>query len=151
EINLRMPRTHGNSVVRFDRINAFVLTDRPLHEAEPAPQTEVEARIGELVAGLVVDGATLQMGIGGIPDAVLARLGDKHELGIHTEMFSDGVIPLIEGGVVTNRKKNVHPGRSVTSFVNGTRRLYDFVHDNLAIEFHTCDRTNDTALIRKND
>lgn len=151
EINRQMPRTHGNSVVRFDRLDAFILTDRPLHEAERAAQTEVEARIGEIVAGLVEDGSTLQMGIGGIPDAVLRRLGDKHDLGIHTEMFSDGVIDLIEGGVVTNRLKKVHPGRSVTSFVNGSRRLYEFVHDNLLVEFHPCDRTNDTSLIRKND
>jgi acyl-CoA hydrolase len=151
EINERMPRTHGNTVVRFDRLDAFTLSDRPLHEAEPAASTEVEARIGELVADLVQDGATLQMGIGGIPDAVLARLGNKHDLGIHTEMFSDGVIPLIEGGVITNKHKKVHPGRTVTSFVNGSERLYRFVHDNLMIEFHPCDRTNDTALIRKND
>jgi acyl-CoA hydrolase len=151
EINRQMPRTHGNSAVRFDRLAAFVLTDRPLHEAEPAAQTDVEARIGEIVAGLVDDGATLQMGIGAIPDAVLRRLGDKHDLGIHTEMFSDGVIPLIEGGVVTNRLKKVHPGRTVTSFVNGSKRLYEYVHDNMMVEFHPCDRTNDTSLIRKND
>lgn len=151
EINDRMPRTHGNSVVRFDRIDAFIRTDRPLHEHEAAEPTSVESRIGELVAHLVDDGATLQLGIGAIPDAVLRRLGDKHDLGVHTEMFSDGLIELIEGGVVTNRLKKVHPGRSVTSFVNGTRRLYEFVHDNLVIEFHPCDRTNDTALIRKND
>ena len=97
------------------------------------------------------DGSTLQLGIGAIPDAVLRRLGDKHELGIHTEMFSDGVIPLLEAGVVTNRLKKIHPGRTVTSFVNGTRRLYDFVNDNPLVEFHPCDRTNDTGLIRKND
>ena len=151
EINDRMPRTHGNSVVRFDLIDAFIRTDRPLHEHEAAEPTSVESRIGELVAHLVDDGATLQLGIGAIPDAVLRRLGDKHDLGVHTEMFSDGLIELIEGGVVTNRLKKVHPGRSVTSFVNGTRRLYEFVHDNLVIEFHPCDRTNDTALIRKND
>ena len=151
EINPRMPRTHGNTVVRLARLDAFVLTDRPLHEAEAAPQGEVEARIGEIVAGLVEDGSTLQMGIGAIPDAVLRRLGDKRDLGVHTEMFSDGLIDLIEGGVVTNRLKKVHPGRTVTSFVNGTRRLYDFVDDNLTVEFHPCDRTNDTSLIRKND
>jgi len=151
EINEQMPRTHGNSVVKLDRIDAFVLTNRPLHEAEPAEQTEVETRIGELVASLIEDGSTLQMGIGAIPDAVLARLGDKRDLGIHTEMFSDGLIRLIDGGVITNRCKKVHPGRTVTSFVSGTRRLFDFVHDNLMVEFHPCDRTNDTSLIRKND
>jgi acyl-CoA hydrolase len=150
EINSQMPRTHGNSAVRFDRLTAFVRTDRPLYETVPAPETEVEQRIGEIVAELVEDGSTLQMGIGGIPDAVLRRLGNKHELGVHTERFSDGVIPLVEGGVVTNRKKEVHPGRTVTSFVRGTRRLYDYVNDNMMVEFHPCDRTNDTGLIRKN-
>lgn len=151
EINEQMPRTHGNTVVKLDRIDAFIRTNRPLHEAEVPEQGEVESRIGEQIAAQVEDGSTLQMGIGAIPDAVLRRLGNKHELGIHTEMFSDGVIPLIEGGVITNKHKKVHPGRTVTSFVNGTRRLFDFVHDNLMIEFHPCDRTNDTALIRKND
>jgi len=150
EINDRMPRTHGNTCVPLSRITAFIHTDRPLHEAPPAPQSHVEARIGELIAGLIEDGSTLQMGIGAIPDAVLSRLGDKHDLGIHTEMFSDGLIPLIEGGVVTNRHKAVHPGRSVTSFVSGSQKLFDFVDDNQLIEFHPCDRTNDTALIRKN-
>ena len=151
EINDQMPRTHGNSVVKFDRIHFYTCSNRPLHEAEPSEQNEVEAKIGELVANLVEDGSTLQMGIGAIPDAVLRRLGNKADLGIHTEMFSDSLIPLIENGVVTNRHKKVHPGRTVTSFVSGTKRLFDFVHDNLGVEFHPCDRTNDTSLIRKND
>ena len=151
EINDRMPRTHGNSVVPLSHVHAFVRTDRPLPAMPAAPSTEVEARIGELVAELVEDGATLQAGIGAIPDAVLARLGNHHDLGVHTEMFSDGLIPLIEAGVVTNRCKAVHPGRSVTSFVTGSARLYEFVDSNPTVEFHGCDRTNDTALIRKND
>ena len=150
EINERMPRTHGNTVVPFDRITAFVHTNRPLHAAPSRECNDVERRIGELVADLVDDGATLQMGIGAIPDAVLSRLGDKHDLAVHTEMFSDGLIPLIEGGVITNRHKAVLPGRTVTSFVSGSQRLFDFVHDNLLVEFHPCDRTNDTALIRRN-
>ena len=150
EINERMPHTHGNSMVPFDRLAAFVHTDRPLFEAEPVEETEVEARIGEIVAGLVEDGATLQMGIGAIPNAVLSRLGNKHDLGVHTEMFSDGVIDLVEAGVITNRHKKVHPGRTTTSFVWGTHRLYDFVDENPTVEFHPCDRTNDTALIRQN-
>ena len=150
EINDRMPRTHGNTSVPLSRIDAFIHTTRPLPVAEAATTTAVEQRIGELVAELVEDGATLQAGIGAIPDAVLARLGDRHELGVHTEMFADGMIPLIEGGVITNRHKTVHPNRTVTSFVNGTQALYDFVDDNATIEFHGCDRTNDTALIRKN-
>ena len=102
------------------------------------------------MAGLVEDGSTLQMGIGGIPDAVLSRLHHKRDLGIHTEMFSDRVVDLVEAGVVTNRAKAVGQGRVVTSFVNGSRRLFDFVHDNPLVSFHPCDWTNDTAVIRKN-
>ncbi|HEU4381970.1 MAG TPA: acetyl-CoA hydrolase/transferase C-terminal domain-containing protein [Anaeromyxobacteraceae bacterium] len=150
EINEQMPHTHGNNMVPFDRLAAFVHTDRPLVEAEPVQETRVESRIGEMIAGLVEDGATLQMGIGGIPNAVLSRLGNKHELGVHTEMFSDGVIDLVLAGVITNRQKKVHPGRTTTSFVWGSRRLYDFVDENPTVEFHPCDRTNDTALIRQN-
>lgn len=150
EINRRMPRTHGRTALPLDRIDAFVATDRPLHEhAMPVPGP-VEARIGELVAGLVPDGATLQMGIGAIPEATLERLGDRVDLGVHTEMFSDRLVPLIEGGVVTNRFKQVHPGRTVTSFVAGTQRLFDFVDDNPLVEFHPADRTNDTQLIARN-
>ena len=151
EINEQMPRTHGNSVVPFDRITAFTHTDRPLYEHPQAPETEVEGRIGDLVAGLVEDGSTLQMGIGAIPDAALARMKGKLDLGIHTEMFSDRVVDLVEAGAVTNRLKNVGRGRILTSFIAGTRRLYDFVNDNPLVEFHPCDQTNDTALIRKND
>jgi acyl-CoA hydrolase len=150
EINEQMPRTHGNNVVPLERLHAFVATDRPLVEHAPAPETSVEARIGEIVAGLVEDGSTLQMGIGGIPDAVLARLRGKRDLGIHTEMFSDRVVDLVEAGAVTNRLKAVGVGRIVTSFVNGTRRLFDFVHDNPRVAFHPCDWTNDTAVIRRN-
>lgn len=151
EINEQMPRTHGNTVVPFERITAFIHTDRPLHEHVAEAEGEIEGRIGEVVAALVEDGSTLQMGIGSIPDAVLRRLHDKNDLGVHTEMFSDGLIPLVEAGVVTNRLKKTHPQRIVTSFVAGTRKLFDFVHDNPLVEFHTCDSTNDTALIRKND
>ncbi len=150
EINPRVPRTHGNTVVPLAQVTAFTVTDHPLHEHAPQPETEVEGRIGELVASLVEDGSTLQMGIGGIPDAVLARLHDKRDLGVHTEMFSDRLLDLIEAGAVTNRLKVVHPGRTVTSFIAGTHRLFDFVDDNPLVEFHPCNRTNDTALIRKN-
>jgi acyl-CoA hydrolase len=151
EINEQMPRTHGNTVVPFERIAAFVHTDRPLIEQNPEPETEVEARIGEIVAGLVEDGSTLQMGIGAIPDAALHRMREKRDLGIHTEMFSDRVVELFEAGAITNRFKSVHPNRIVTSFVSGTRKLFRFVHDNPLVEFHPCSRTNDTSLIRRND
>lgn len=151
EINDQMPRTHGNSSVPLARIHAFVHTNRALPEAACPPATAIEERIAEQIADLVEDRSTLQAGIGAIPNAVLARLGNRRDLGVHTEMFSDGMIPLIEGGVITNRFKGVHPNRTVTSFVNGTRALFDFVDDNPTIEFHGCDRTNDPGLIRKNE
>ena len=144
EINEQMPRTLGNAFVPFDRIDAFVHTDRPLIEHVDAPETEVDARIGELIAGLVEDGSTLQMGIGSIPNAVLARLHDKRDLGVHTEMFSDGVIDLVERGVINGRKKRVHPGVLVSSFLMGTRRLYDFVDDNPQVVMLGADYVNDT-------
>lgn len=151
EINEQMPRTHGNTAVPLSRLTAFLRTDRPLPERLRELETPEVAQIGDLVAGLVEDGACLQMGIGAIPGAVLARLKGKRDLGIHTEMFSDGVVDLFKAGAITNRRKAVHPGRIVTSFVNGSRKVYDFVNDNLLIEFHPADRTNDTSLIRKND
>jgi 4-hydroxybutyrate CoA-transferase len=151
QINDRMPRTLGNTLVRFSRVNCFVAVSRPLHEHVSGDETQVESAIGEHVAALVEDGATLQMGIGAIPDAALRRLGTKRDLGVHTEMFSDGLVDLAATGAITNRLKHVHRGRIVTSFVNGSRRVYDFVHDNPSVEFHPCDRTNDTAIIRRND
>lgn len=151
EINEQMPRTLGYSFVHLRQLTAYTLTSRPLVEHEESPEGPVESAIGEQIAALIDDGSTLQMGIGGIPNSVLARLRNKHDLGVHTEMFSDGLVPLVESGVVTNRCKSVHPGRTVTSFVVGSKKLFDFVNDNPCVEFHPCDRTNDTALIRKND
>lgn len=151
EVNQQMPRTHGQTALHIDQVHAYCSTDRPLHEHPHEAETEVEARIGQLVAELVPDCACLQLGIGGIPDAVLSRLKDKQDLGVHTEMFSDGLVDLYESGAITNRYKAVHPGRIVTSFVSGTRKLFDFVNDNPLVEFHPCDRTNDTSRIRRND
>lgn len=150
EINERMPRTHGNTLIHLSEIAAFTHTDRPIPAHERATPSAAEAMIGAHIAPLVPDGATLQLGIGAIPDAVLARLFSKHDLGIHTEMFSDGVVDLVQAGIVTNRRKKVHPGRITTSFVVGSRRLYDFVNDNPFVEFYPADHTNDTAVIRKN-
>jgi 4-hydroxybutyrate CoA-transferase len=150
EVNTQMPRTHGNTVVPTTRVSRATSSDRPLLRHEGEAESAVTARIGELVADLVEDGATLQVGIGAIPDAVLARLGGKHDLGVHSEMFSDRLVDLVEQGVITNRRKRVHPGRTVTSFVTGTTRVFDFVHDNPLVEFHPSDRTNDTSLIRRN-
>lgn len=151
-INPNVPRTHGAAAFPFAKIDAFALVDRPLiaHEAGKEP-TEVEGKIGQEIANLVVDGATLQMGIGAIPDAVLTRLGGKNDLGVHTEMFSDHLVPLLESGVVNNRRKNVYPGVSITSFVNGTKKVFDYVDDNPMVQFHPCNHTNDTLMIRKND
>jgi 4-hydroxybutyrate CoA-transferase len=146
-----MPRTHGNTLVPLSRIHAFIHTSRPLHTHETGTPTATDDAIGEHVAALVADGATLQMGIGAIPDAVLRRLHGKQDLGVHTEMFSDGLVELAKSGAITNRLKHVHRGRIVTSFVNGTQRVYDYVDDNPFVEFHPCDRTNDTAIIRMND
>jgi 4-hydroxybutyrate CoA-transferase len=151
EINEQMPRSHGNTLVHIEQLTAFVHTNRPLPEHPPSEATEAEAAIGSHIAALVPDGATMQMGIGAIPEAVLARLFDKRDLGIHTEMFSDRVIDLVEAGVITNRRKRVHPGRITTTFVVGSRRLYDFVDDNPFVEFYAADHTNDTAVIRKNE
>lgn len=150
EINERMPRTHGNTLVPFARIDRFVHTDRPLHDTPPEPETPEVARIAEQVAMLVRDGATLQMGIGAIPDAVLSRLGDRQDLGVHSEMFSDRLVDLVATGAVTNRRKRLFSNRIVTSFVAGTRRTFDFVDDNPLVEFHPCDRTNDPIAIQQN-
>lgn len=150
EINEQMPRTRGESFVPFSRVDGFIATDRPMHQHPPEPEGPVEGRIGEIIADLVEDGSTLQMGIGAIPDAVLSRLHHKRDLGIHTEMFSDRLVPLVEAGAVTNRFKAVFPGRIVTAFCVGTRRTFDFVHDNPLVTFAGSDRTNDTAAIRKN-
>ncbi|HZP47723.1 MAG TPA: acetyl-CoA hydrolase/transferase C-terminal domain-containing protein [Vicinamibacterales bacterium] len=151
EINERMPRTHGNTLVPVSKVHALVHTSRPLFEHPPAPPSPVEDAIGEHIARLVPDRATLQLGIGAIPEAALRRLVDKHDLGVHTEMFSDGILDLVAAGIVTNKFKKVHPGRIATSFVMGSQRLYDFVDDNPFVEFFPCDHTNDTAVIRKND
>jgi acyl-CoA hydrolase len=150
EINDRMPRTLGNTVVPFSKVHAFIHTNRPLHEHAPAPPSAVDDAIAENIAALVEDGSTLQMGIGAVPDAALRRLRHKHDLGVHTETFSDGVVDLVESGAITNHRKRVHPGRIVTSFVIGTERLYRFVDDNPFVEFHPCDHTNDTSVIRRN-
>jgi acyl-CoA hydrolase len=150
EINEQMPRTHGNNLIPFSQIDAFITTNRPLLGHHIEAESEVEARIGELIADLVEDGSTLQMGIGGIPDAALARMKGKQDLGIHTEMFSDRIVDLVVAGAISNRFKKVGQGRIITSFINGSQRLFDFVNDNPLVSFYPCDWTNDTSVIRKN-
>ena len=150
ELNPRMPRTHGDALVHVDQIRWAVEVDYPLPEHGARPPGPVEAAIGRHVAGLVEDGATLQTGIGSIPDAVLAGLGGHRDLGIHSEMFSDGVIDLVRRGVVTGRHKRTHPGKIVATFLLGTRRLYDFVDDNPQVVMVDVAYVNDTAVIRRN-
>jgi len=149
-VNPNMPRTHGDGIFHASRFNALVRSDEPLHELNIPEPNEVEKKIGQNCAELVDDGATLQMGIGAIPNAVLDALDNHKDLGIYTEMFSDGVIDLVEKGVVTNKKKKKHPEKIVASFVMGSRDLYDFVDDNPMIAMLDVAYVNDTAVIRKN-
>ncbi len=148
EFNPRVPRTMGNSAVHISRITAAVEVDRPLPVHEPPRISEIEKRIGENVASIIPNGATLQVGIGSIPAAVLHALSGHEDLGVHTEMFTDELIDLVESGVVTNRLKTRFQGRIVTSFASGTQRLFDFVNDNPLVEFHPSNIVNDPAEIR---
>ena len=150
EINPRMPRTHGDGLVHVRDIDMGVEVNYPIAEHAPAALSEEERAIGLHVAGLVEDEATLQMGIGSVPDAVLAALMGHRDLGVHTEMFSDGVIDLVERGVITGAYKRSHPGKLVAAFLLGSRRLYDFVDDNPQVVMLGVDYVNDTATIRRN-
>jgi len=150
QVNPQMPRSHGDGLLHVSRLDAMVEVDHPLPEAQPAPLGELERAIGRHVASLIDDGSTLQMGIGAIPDAVLASLTSHADLGVHTEMFSDGLIDLVERGVVSNEKKRIHPGKIVATFVVGTRRVYDFLDDNPLVVMLDVAYVNDTAVIRRN-
>jgi len=150
EINPNMPRTHGDGFIHTSKFAAMVAVDYPLYEFNPGEPTEIESKIGQNVATLVEDGATLQMGIGAIPNAVLLALTNHKDLGIHTEMFSDGIIPLVEKGILNGSKKRIHPGKIVSGFVMGTKKLYDFMHDNPLIAMLDIGYINDTAVIRRN-
>jgi acyl-CoA hydrolase len=150
QVNPLMPRTHGDSFVHLRDFDAYVELESVIPEHLPAEQDPITAQIGRHVASLIRDGDCLQMGIGAIPDATLACLGDRQNLGIHTEMFSDGVLPLLEKGVFTNRNKTRHPGKIVTTFAMGSQKLYDFVDDNPEVVFLDVEYTNDTAVIRQN-
>ncbi len=150
QINPNMPRTHGDGLLHFSRINYAIDVDAPLPEIKPNHLSGIELAIGRNCAGLIDDGATLQMGIGAIPDAVLVALEHHRDLGVHTEMFSDGLVDLVEKGVVSNAKKRVHPGKIVSSFTMGSRRLYDFVDDNPFVAMLDVAYVNDTDVIRRN-
>jgi acyl-CoA hydrolase len=150
QINPNMPRTHGDALVHVDRLTYMVEVNDPIFEVQPPELGEVERAIGRHVASLVDNGATIQMGIGAIPDAVLHELHDHKDLGVHTEMFSDGLIPLVEKGVVNGRLKTIHPNKIVATFVMGTRRVYDFIDDNPMVAMLDVAYVNNPTVIQRN-
>jgi len=151
QVNPNMPRTHGDGFVHVNKINSMVWRDCSLPEVDYSTKTsDAIGQIGKNIASLIEDGATLQMGIGSIPDQVLQNLRSHKDLGVHTEMLSDGIIPLIEMGVINNRLKKLNTGRSVTGFMLGTKKLYDFVNDNPQIRVMDISYVNDTSVIRQN-
>ncbi len=149
-INKQVPRTHGDGIIHMNEINYAVEMDTPIHQSIVTKPSEIETQIGKHVAGLIEDGATLQMGIGNIPNAVLNNLTHHKRLGIHTEMFSDGVLPLIENGVITGEDKKVKPGKILTTFAVGSQKLYDYIDDNPVVHFKEASHTNDTSIIKLN-
>ena len=151
QFNAAVPRTLGESFIHVSQIDYAVECDVPPYEVKTPPIGDVERRIGEFVADLVPDGATIQLGIGAIPAATALALRDKHDLGVHTEMFTDAVVDLVEAGVITGRRKERNRGKIVAAFMMGTRRLYEFVHDNPMVEMRAVDFTNDTHVIRSFD
>lgn len=150
EVNPNMPRTHGESFISVNEISHLVPSEEPLMEVQPAVLTDVEKQIGNYCAELIEDGSTLQMGIGAIPDATLAALENKKDLGIHTEMFSEGVIPLVEKGIVNGSKKTINPYKIVSTFLMGTKKLYQWVDDNPIIEMRPENYVNDPWVIAQN-
>jgi acetyl-CoA hydrolase len=153
EVNQQMPRTLGDSFIHVSKLNYIVPVNYPLPEVVMGgdDKSEVTESIAKYIAELIPDGATMQMGIGAIPDAVLKYLYEKKDLGIHTELFSDGVIDLVEAGVLTNARKTLHPGKIVAGFIIGTRRLYQWVDDNPLIELHPTEYINDPFVIAQNE
>jgi acyl-CoA hydrolase len=151
QVNEHMPRTYGDSFIHVNDIDAIVESSRPLCALKRPVVTELQMAIARNVAGLIEDGAVLQTGIGGIPDAVLPLLMDRKDLGVHSELVSDGVIPLIEAGVVTGARKNFKPRKIILGFALGTKDLFEFVHNNPIFEFHPTAYTNDPGLIARND
>lgn len=151
QVNDKMPRILGDSFIHVSRVHAIVEHHQPLPELEPRPISEVEHRIGEHIRPLITDGATIQMGIGGIPDAVYEMMDGLKDLGIHTEMMSDGAMRAIERGIVTGSRKTLHPGKAVITFALGTAELYDFLNNNPMVEAHPVDHVNDPWVISMND
>lgn len=151
EVNEQTPRLLGDCFVHVSKATKIVEVSRPLLELKGKPPTEVERKIGGFVADMIPDGATLQLGIGGIPDAVLSLLEGKRDLGIHTEMIADGLMRAMEQGIITGTKKTLHPGKVIGTFALGTQKLYDFIHDNPLFELHPVDHTNDPFIVAQND
>ena len=150
-VNKYVPRAFGDAMIHSSRINFFVEDDQPLEEAHFTEPNEVEVAIGKHCAALIEDGATLQMGIGAIPNAVLAQLGGHKNLGVHTEMFADGVLPLVEAGVINGAMKNIDKGKMVSTFLMGSQKVYDFIDDNPGVLMKDVGYTNDPYIIAKND
>lgn len=150
-VNPNVPRAWGDAMISIDEIDLFVEDDSPLYAHGMAALTDTDIQIGKNVAELVEDGACLQMGIGGIPNAVLAQLGNHKDLGVHTEMFADGILPLVEKGVVTGKHKAIDKGKMVASFLMGTKELYDFIDDNPMVAMMDVAHTNNVHVIRQND
>jgi acetyl-CoA hydrolase len=151
QVNPNMPRTHGDSFIHIRELDHWVDVDEPLPELESGAPSATQVAIGQNIADLTPDGATLQLGIGGIPNAVLAALSSHKDLGIHSEVVSDGIVDLVESGVINGSKKTLNNGKIVVSFLNGTRRLYDFVDDNPMVEMRQVDYTNSTLVILRLD
>ncbi len=150
QVNAQMPRTHGDGIIHHTEIDLFVACDEPIPEHASGVPTDVESKIGDYVASLIEDKSTLQMGIGSIPNAVLSRLKNHKNLGLHTEMFSDGVIDLILKDVVNGNFKGINPGRALATFLIGSKRLYDYVDDNPFVEMRASDYVNDVSIIKQN-
>ena len=150
QVNPNVPRTHGDGIIHISNIDYAVEVNTPIHESLTGSPSEIESQIGKHVAELIEDGATLQMGIGNIPNAVLHNLTNHKRLGIHTEMFSDGILPLVEKGIITGEEKEIKTGKIVTCFAVGSQKLYDFIDDNPLVHFKEAGYTNDTSLIKLN-
>jgi len=151
QVNAQMPRTYGDSFLHVSELDAIVEVSRPLCELQKQPGSELFRAIGTQVASLIEDGAVLQLGIGGIPDAILPNLMDRKDLGVHTEMLSDSAIPLVEAGVINGQRKNFKPRKIILGFVLGTRQIFDFLDENPIFEFHPSAYTNDPFRIAQND
>lgn len=150
-VNPQVPRTHGDGLIHLSKFHSLVEVNTPLPAVNLPTPTEIEMAIGKNVASLIEDGSCLQMGIGAIPNAALSQMHHLKDLGIHTEMFSDGILDLVEKGIINGSKKRIHPGKIVSGFVMGSQRLYDFIDDNPLVNMLDIAYVNDTAVIRKND